>query len=132
MSIPELLKTSRTIAVVGLSQKRFRPSNGVADYMQRNGYRIIPVNPFESAVLGETSYPNLEAIPEHVDIVNIFRRSEFVPEIVEAALRIGAAAIWMQEGVVHEDAAKLARSAGLTVVMDRCILKEHRRMVFAG
>jgi hypothetical protein len=132
MSIPELLKASRTIAVVGLSQKRFRPSNGVADYMQRNGYRIIPVNPFESAVLGETSYPNLEAIPERVDIVNIFRRSEFVPEIVDAAIRIGARAIWMQEGVVHEDAAKLARSTGLTVVMDRCILKEHRRMVFAG
>jgi predicted CoA-binding protein len=132
MNIPELLKTSHTIAVVGLSQKRFRPSNGVADYMQRNGYRIVPVNPFESAVLGETSYPNLEAIPERVDIVNIFRRSEFVPEIVEAAIRIGARAIWMQEGVVHDEAASLARSAGLTVVMDRCILKEHRRMVFAG
>ena len=132
MSIPELLKASRTIAVVGLSQKRFRPSNGVADYMQRNGYRIIPVNPFESAVLGETSYPSLEAIPERVDIVNIFRRSEFVPEIVDAAIRIGARAVWMQEGVVHEEAADLARSAGLTVVMDRCILKEHRRMVFAA
>jgi uncharacterized protein len=129
MNIPELLKTSHTIAVVGLSQKRFRPSNGVADYMQRNGYRIVPVNPFESAVLGETSYPNLEAIPERVDIVNIFRRSEFVPEIVEAAIRIGARAIWMQEGVVHDEAASLARSAGLTVVMDRCILKEHRRIV---
>jgi predicted CoA-binding protein len=118
--------------VVGLSHKRFRPSNGVADYMQRNGYRILPVNPFESAVLGETSYADLEAIPEHVDIVDIFRRSEFVPEIVEAAIRIGARAVWMQEGVVHEEAAELARSAGLTVVMDRCILKEHRRMVFAG
>ena len=132
MSIAELLKTSHTIAVVGLSHKRFRPSNGVADYMQRNGYRIVPVNPFESAVLGETSYASLEAIPEHVDIVNIFRRSEFVPEIVEAAIRIGARAVWMQEGVVHEEAADLARSAGLTVVMDRCILKEHRRMVFAA
>jgi uncharacterized protein len=132
MSITELLKTSHTIAVVGLSHKRFRPSNGVADYMQRNGYRIVPVNPFESAVLGETSYASLEAIPEHVDIVNIFRRSEFVPEIVEAAIRIGARAIWMQEGVVHEEAADLARSAGLTVVMDRCILKEHRRIVFAA
>jgi predicted CoA-binding protein len=129
MSISELLKTSHTIAVVGLSQKRFRPSNGVADYMQRSGYRIFPVNPFESAVLGETSYANLEAIPERVDIVNIFRRSEFVPEIVEAAIRIGARAVWMQEGVVHEEAADLARSAGLTVVMDRCILKEHRRIV---
>jgi hypothetical protein len=132
MTIPELLKTSHTIAVVGLSHKRFRPSNGVSDYMQRNGYKIIPVNPFETAVLGETSYPNLEAIPEHVDIVDIFRRSEFVPEIVEAAIRIGAQVIWMQEGVVHEDAAALARSAGLTVVMDRCILKEHRRIAMAG
>ena len=132
MNIPELLRTSHTIAVVGLSHKRFRPSNGVADYMQRNGYRIFPVNPFEASVLGETSYANLEAIPERVDIVDIFRRSEFVPEIVEAAIRIGARAIWMQEGVIHEKAADMARAAGLTVVMDRCILKEHRRMVFAA
>ena len=132
MTIAELLKSSRTIAVVGLSNKRFRPSNGVAEYMQRNGYRIVPVNPLETTVLGETSYANLEAIPERVDIVDIFRRSEFVPEIVEAAIRIGARAVWMQEGVVHEEAADLARSAGLTVVMDRCILKEHRRMVFAA
>jgi predicted CoA-binding protein len=132
MNIPELLRTSHTIAVVGLSHKRFRPSNGVADYMQRNGYRIFPVNPFEASVLGETSYANLEAIPERVDIVDIFRRSEFVPEIVEAAIRIGARAIWMQEGVIHEEAADMARAAGLTVVMDRCILKEHRRMVFAA
>ena len=132
MTIPELLKTSRTIAVVGLSNKRFRPSHGVAEYMQRNGYRIIPVNPFVQAVLGEKCYPDLDSIPDRVDIVDIFRRAEFVPEIVEAAIRIGARAVWMQEGVVHEDAAKLARSTGLTVVMDRCILKEHRRMVFAG
>ncbi len=132
MSISELLKTCRTIAVVGLSSKRFRPSYGVAEYMQRNGYRIIPVNPFENVVLGEKSYPNLAAVPEPVDIVDIFRRSEFVPELVEAAIRIGARAIWMQEGVIHEQAAERARSAGLTVVMDRCILKEHRRMTFAG
>ena len=130
--IAEILKTSKTIAVVGLSTKRFRPSYGVAEYMQRNGYRIIPVNPFLQAVLGEKCYPDLDGIPERVDIVDIFRRAEFVPGIVQAAIRIGARAIWMQEGVVHEDAAKLARSTGLTVVMDRCILKEHRRMVFAG
>jgi predicted CoA-binding protein len=129
MTIPELLKSSHTIAVVGLSNKRFRPSNGVSEYMQRNGYRIVPVNPFETTVLGETSYANLEAIPERIDIVDIFRRSEFVPEIVEAAIRMGARAVWMQEGVVHEEAAEQARAAGLTVVMDRCILKEHRRMV---
>jgi predicted CoA-binding protein len=128
MTIPELLKTSRTIAVVGLSSKRFRPSHGVAEYMQRNGYRIIPVNPFVQAVLGEKCYPDLDSIPERVDIVDIFRRAEFVPEIVEAAIRIGARAVWMQEGVVHEEAAARARAAGLEVVMDRCILKDHRRM----
>jgi uncharacterized protein len=131
MTIPELLRTSRTLAVVGLSSKRFRPSYGVTEYMQRNGFRIIPVNPLETAVLGEKSYPNLDAVPERVDIVDVFRRSEFVPDIVEAAIRIGARAVWMQEGVVHEAAAERARAAGLTVVMDRCILKEHRRMAFA-
>ena len=93
MNIPELLKTSRTIAVVGLSSKRFRPSYGVAEYMQQNGYRIIPVNPFETTVLGEKSYPTLEEIPERVDIVDIFRRPEFVPEIVQAAIRKGARAV---------------------------------------
>jgi len=131
MNIRELLKTSRTIAVVGLSSKRFRPSYGVADYMQRNGYRIIPVNPFETSILGEKCYPDLDAIPERIDIVDVFRRSEFVPEIVEAAIRIGARAVWMQEGVVHEQAAEKARAAGLAVVMDRCILKDHRRMSVA-
>ena len=131
MTIPELLRTSRTIAVVGLSSKRFRASYGVTEYMQSNGFRIIPVNPLETTVLGERSYPNLDAVPDRVDIVDIFRRSEFVPEIVEAAIRIGARAVWMQEGVIHEAAAKRARAAGLMVVMDRCILKEHRRMAFA-
>jgi predicted CoA-binding protein len=132
MSIPELLKTSRTIAVVGISSKRFRPSYGVSEYMQRNGYRIIPVNPFEQAVLGEKCYPDLDSIPERVDIVDIFRRAEFVPEIVEAAIRIGARAVWMQEGVVHEEAAARARAAGIEVVMDRCILKDQRGMGFGG
>ena len=132
MTIPELLKTSRTIAVVGLSSKRFRPSYGVAQYMQRNGYRIIPVNPFETALLGEKCYPDLDGIPDRVDIVDIFRRADFVPEIVEGAIRIGARAVWMQEGVVHEEAAKKARAAGLEVVMDRCILKDHRRMSFGA
>ena len=128
MTIPELLKTSRTIAVVGLSSKRFRPSYGVAEYMQRNGYRIIPVNPFVQAVLGEKCYPDLDSIRERVDIVDIFRRAEFVPEIVDAAIRIGARAVWMQEGVVHEEAAARAAAAGLAVVMDRCILKDHASM----
>ena len=126
--IPELLRNSRTIAVVGLSSKRFRPSYGVAEYMQAHGYRIIPVNPNETEVLGEKTYARLEDIPEHIDIVDIFRRSEFVLPIVESAIRIGANVIWMQEGVVHEDGAKKAREAGLTVIMDRCILKEHMRL----
>ena len=128
MSIPEMLSKSHTIAVVGLSGKRFRPSYGVSEYMQRAGYRIIPVNPQEREVLGEKCYATLDEIPESIDIVDIFRRSEFVPDIVEAAIRKGARAIWMQEGVVHEAAAERARAAGLEVVMDRCILKEHRRM----
>ena len=127
-SIPELLRSARTIAVVGLSRNRKRPSYGVSEYMQRAGYRIIPVNPQETEVLGERAYPSLEAIPEHIDIVDVFRRSEFVPEIVEAAIRVGAGAVWMQEGVADEAAAERARAAGLAVVMDRCILKEHRKM----
>ena len=126
--VAEILRQSRTIAVVGLSSKRFRPSYGVAEYMQRSGYRIVPVNPEESEVLGEKSYPDLDSVPEAIDIVDIFRRSEFVPEIVEAAIRKGAKAIWMQEGVIHEEAARRAAEAGLDVVMDRCILKEHRRL----
>ena len=128
MSIEEMLHTYRTIAVVGLSHKRFRPSYGVSEYMQSAGYRIIPVNPNEREVLGEKAYARLEDVPENVEIVNIFRRSEFVPDIVEAAIRKGARAIWMQEDVIHEGAAERARAAGLDVVMDRCILKEHRRL----
>src|SRR5271156_4051594 len=123
--IPDLLRNSRVIAVVGLSSKRARPSYGVAEYMQQNGYRIIPVNPNESQVLGEKCYPRLEDVPEHVDIVDIFRRSEFVPEIVESAIRIGACGVWMQEGVINSEAAERARSAGLFVIMNACILKEH-------
>src|SRR5712692_7199907 len=120
-AIPDLLRNSRTIAVVGLSSKRFRPSYGVAEYLQRAGYRIIPVNPLETQVLGEPAYPDLESIPSAIDIVDIFRRAEFVPEIVEAAIRKGAKAVWMQEGVYHEAAARRARQAGITVVMNRCI-----------
>jgi len=127
--IAELLRNSRTIAVVGLSSKPWRPSHGVAEYMQRAGYRIIPVNPQENEVLGEKAYAALEEVPHPVDIVNVFRRSEFVPEIVAAAVRIRARAIWLQEGVVHEEAARQAREAGLMVIQDRCILKEHRRLL---
>jgi uncharacterized protein len=124
-----LLRSAKTIAVVGLSSRRSRPSYGVSEYMQSMGYRIIPVNPNETEVLGEKAYSSLEEIPDRVDIVDIFRRSECVPEIVAAAIRVGARGIWMQEGVVHEDAASQAREAGLEVVMDRCILKEHRKML---
>ncbi len=127
MTIQELLRSSRIIAVVGLSSKKFRPSYGVAEYMQREGYRIIPVNPHEKEVLGEKSYARLEDIGEPIDIVDIFRRSEFVGPVVESAIRLGAKAIWMQEGVEDEEAAGKAREAGLFVVMDRCILKEHSR-----
>jgi predicted CoA-binding protein len=130
--ISEILHTCHTIAVVGLSSKRFRPSYGVAEYLKRAGYRIIPVNPHETEVLGERCYPDLDSIPEPVDMVDIFRRSEFVPEIVEAAIRIGAKAVWMQEDVVHEAAARRAEEAGLAVVMDRCILKDHRRLAYAS
>jgi predicted CoA-binding protein len=126
--ISEILRSAQTIAVVGLSGKRYRPSYGVAEYMQLSGYRIIPVNPREVQVLGETSYPDLDSVPDAIDIVDIFRRSEHVPEIVEAAIRKGAKVIWMQEGVIHEDAARRAIEAGLKVVMDRCILKDHRRL----
>jgi predicted CoA-binding protein len=130
--VSDILRTARTIAVVGLSGKRFRPSFGVTEYMQRAGYRIIPVNPYETEILGERCYPDLDSVPAPIDIVDMFRRSEFVPDIVEAAIRKGARAIWMQEGVVHEAAARRATEAGLVVLMDRCILKDHRRFAHAS
>jgi predicted CoA-binding protein len=127
-AIAELLASSKTIAVVGLSSKPFRPSFGVSQYIQSAGYRIIPVNPNESFILGEKCYARLEEIPEKIDIVDIFRRSELVPEVVDAAIRIGARAIWMQEGVANEPSADRARSAGLFVVMDLCIAKELHKL----
>ena len=128
-NIPEILKSAHTIAVVGLSSNPMRPSNGVSEYMQRAGYRVIPVNPNETAVLGEKSYQRLEDVPEKIDIVDVFRRPEFVAGIVESAIKIGAKAVWMQEGVVDEAAADRARAAGLNVVMDKCILKEHQKLL---
>ncbi len=125
--ITEILKTSQTIAVVGLSSRKFRPSYGVSQYMQAAGYRIVPVNPRETRVLGEKAYARLEDIPEKVDIVDIFRRCEHVPAIVESAIKIGARVIWMQEGVIHHEAAARAQCAGLLVVQDSCILKEHAK-----
>src|SRR5947209_19995508 len=111
-TMPEILKNTRTIAVVGLSSSHMRPSNGVSEYMKRVGYRIIPVNPNETEVLGEKSYARLEDIPEKIDMVNVFRRPEHVPEIVEAAIRIGAKSLWLQEGAIHNDGAKRAQDAG--------------------
>jgi predicted CoA-binding protein len=123
--VTDILRQAKTIAVVGLSSRRHRPSYGVAQYLQQAGYRIIPVNPNEGEVLGEKSFARLEDVSERVDIVDIFRRSEFVPAIVESAIAIGAKAVWMQEGVIHDEASERARQAGLVVVMDACILKEH-------
>jgi uncharacterized protein len=125
-SIKEHLQRARTIAVVGLSNSPLRPSHGVSAYMQSHGYRIIPVNPNIREALGEISYPSLLEVPEKVDIVNIFRRSEFVEPIVEQAIKKQAPVIWMQESVVNENAAKKARDAGIFVVMNLCILKEHQ------
>jgi uncharacterized protein len=123
-TITELLASAKTIAVVGLSAKPYRASFGVTETLQASGYRIFPVNPNEAEVLGEKCYARLEDIPEKIDIVDIFRRSEFVPEIVDSAIRTGARAIWMQEGVEDEQSAERARRAGLFVIMDNCIAKE--------
>jgi uncharacterized protein len=125
--IGALLKRARTIAVVGLSDSPLRPSHGVSAYMQTQGYRIIPVNPTIHGALGERAVSSLSDVKETIDIVDIFRRSEFVPEVVDEAIKLGVSAIWMQEGVMHEQAAAKARAAGIFVVMDRCILKEHRK-----
>ncbi len=124
--ITELLKTAKMIAVVGLTDSPLRPSYGVSHYMRSQGYRIIPVNPNISEWEGEKAYASLLDVPGKVDIVNIFRRPEAVPAVVEQAIQIKAPAIWMQEGVIHEEAAEKARQAGIFVVMDLCILKEHR------
>jgi len=129
--IKTILENFKTLAVVGLSSKPARPSYGVASYMQKHGYRVIPVNPCEEAVLGEKAYPTLEVVPEAVDVFIIFRRSECAPVIVEQAIRKGAKVVWMQEGVVNEDAARRAREAGMVVVQDRCILKEHAKRFVA-
>ena len=112
--------------MVGLSNKPLRPSHGVALYMQQRGYRIIPVNPNIPSVLGEKAYPSLNEVPETIDLVDIFRRPEFVPEVVDQAIALQIPAVWMQEDVIHERAAAKARRAGIFVVMDRCILKEHQ------
>ena len=118
----------KTIAVVGLSPKPIRPSYGVAKYLQSVGYKIIPVNPGHTEILGEKSYPTLKDIPVEIDVVDVFRRSEFVMPIAEVAIEIGAKAIWFQDGVINEEAAKKAEAAGLLVVMDDCILRQHQAL----
>ena len=124
--VTELLRHARTIAVVGLSDNPLRPSHGVSAYMQSQGYRIIPVNPQIESCLGERAYASLLEVPEKIDIVNIFRRPEYVAEIVDQAIQLRVPAVWMQEDVIHEKAAEKARQAGIFVAMDICILKEHR------
>src|SRR5580700_10472357 len=124
--ISELLTHAKTIAVVGLSDDSLRASHGVSAYMQSHGYRIVPVNPHIEFCLREKAYPSLLEVPEKIDIVNIFRRPQFVQEIVDQAIQLKVPAIWMQEGVIHEKAAEKARQSGIFVVMDRCILKDHR------
>jgi uncharacterized protein len=125
--ITEILKNAKTIAVVGLASSPLRPSHGVSAYMQQHGYRIIPVNPNISESLGERSKKSLLDINDPIDIVNVFRRPEAVPDVVEQAIQIKAPVLWLQETVIHEEAAEKARKAGIFVVMDRCILKEHRK-----
>jgi predicted CoA-binding protein len=124
----EILRKYRTVAVVGISSREDRPSYRVARYLKEHGYRIIPVNPRETEVLGERCYPDLCSVPGPVEVVDVFRRSRDVPQVVGEAIEIGARAIWMQEGIVHEAAARRARKAGLEVVMDRCMMVEHRRL----
>jgi predicted CoA-binding protein len=125
--ITKILRESKTIAVVGLSSNPMRPSFGVTEYMQNEGYRIIPVNPNEAEVLGEKSYARLEDVPEKIDIVNIFRRAKDVAPAVDSAIRIGAKVVWMQQGIENEEGAEKARAAGLVAIEDACILMEHRR-----
>ncbi|MHB1307836.1 MAG: CoA-binding protein [Limisphaerales bacterium] len=126
--VRDILKDARTIAVVGLSDKLDRDSHHVAAYLQQHGYRIIPVNPNAQEILGERCYPSLREIPVPVEVVDIFRRADAVPAIVEDALAIGAKVVWMQDGIVHNAAADRARAAGLKVVMSKCLLREHRRL----
>jgi predicted CoA-binding protein len=126
--VRQILLQARTIAVVGISDKPDRDSHRVAAYLQQHGYRILPVNPVVTEVLGEKAYARLEDVPETIDVVDIFRRTEAVPEIVDSAIAVGAKVVWMQDGIVHNAAADKARAAGLQVVMSKCMLREHSQM----
>ena len=127
-TVEEILNNSRIVAMVGLSANPDRPSHIVASYLKEHGYKIIPVNPTEKRILGQKSYPDLTSIPGKVDVVDIFRRSEDVPPIVRDAIKIGAKAVWMQEGVINKEAAAEARKAGLKVVMNKCMRKQHIKL----
>ena len=130
--IEKIIKESKNVAVVGLSNKLGRPSLTVASYLKGQGYKIIPVNPTIQEVGGDKCYPDLASVPDRIDIVDVFRRSDEVLPVVDAAIKIGAKVIWMQEGIVNEEAADKARDAGLMVVMDKCMLKEHARLKREG
>ena len=129
LTIQRVLHTARTVAIVGLSGNQLRASNFVGYYLKRHGYRVIPVNPRESEILGETSYPSLRDVPGHVDIVNVFRAPDALPDIARDAVAIGADALWCQFGVVNAEGARIAEEGGVTVVMDRCLKVEHARYV---
>ena len=128
IELKRLFEETKTIAVVRLSDNESRPSNRVAAYLKSKGYKIVPVNPGAEEILGEKSYPDLKSIPDPVDVVDVFRRPEFVPEVADEAIEIGAKVLWLQEGITHEEAAKKARAAGLTVIQDACMLQEHSRL----
>lgn len=127
----EILQSARTVAVVGLSSNPAKDSYSIASYLKAQGYRVIPVNPTASEIMGEKSYPDLQSVPEKIDVVDVFRKPEDVPSVVEDAIKAGAKTIWMQEGIVHEEAAENARQAGLQVVMDACMRATHRRLIGA-
>src|SRR2546428_14019298 len=127
-TIANILNNCRTIAVVGLSSSSGRPSHGVASYMQRHGYRVIPVNPNETEVLGERAYPSLPDVPERIDVVDVFRRAEFTPEVARQAVQVGAKILWLQLGITNEEARRIADEAGLSVIMDACLMIEHDRL----
>jgi uncharacterized protein len=127
--LKDILLSAKTIASVGLSSNRAKESYGIADYLKGQGYHIIPVNPTTSEVLGEKAYPDLESVPEKIDVVQVFRKPEDVPPVVDSAIKAGAKVVWMQEGIVNEEAAEKARAAGLQVVMDACMRATHRRLI---
>jgi len=131
-TMKEILQSAKTIASVGLSSNPEKESYGVGEYLKKQGYRLIPVNPTADEILGEKSYPDLESVPEKIDVVQVFRKPEDVPPVVESAIQVGAKVVWMQEGIVNEAAAQSARAAGLEVVMDACMRETHQRLIAAG